>query len=151
MRKPSNQVFISHSSKDTKLINLITLGFKGRDIFPFFAKREMVGKNPVEKIVNAIDSSMALFALVTRNVVHDPYTRDWVVFEITVAKVKGIPIFCWMDQDIAQYKRFPKLIENVTDYVTFDPIEDEDCHRIVSLMIDKALELIRLKIPKYYA
>lgn len=141
MVKGSNQIFVSHSSKDTKLIDLITLGFKGRDIIPFFARREMVGENPVEKIINAIDSSMALFALITSNVVYDKYTRDWVVFEIGVAKAKDIPIFCWMDHDVAKNKAFPKLIENITDYDTFNPLRDEEYTRVVGLMVDKAYEL----------
>ena len=141
MRKKSNQIFISHSSKDTKLIDLITLGFKGRKIAPFFARRVMMGENPVEKIINAIDNSMALFALMTSNVVYDYYTRDWVVFEIAVAKVKGFPIFCWIDESVAENKVYPKLIENITDYDTFNPVYDEECYRVVGSMVEKAFEL----------
>jgi len=141
MKKNANQIFVSHSSKDTKLIDLITLGFKDRKIVPFFAKREMVGENPVEKIINAIDKSMALFALMTPNVVHDNYTRDWVVFEIAVAKVKNVPIFCWIDKGVAENKTCAKLIENITDYDTFDYPYDEECYRVVSSMVEKAFEL----------
>ena len=141
MRTNSNQIFVSHSSKDTKLIELITLGFKGRKIAPFFARRIMMGKNPVEKIINAIDNSMALFALITPNVVHDNYTRDWVVFEIAVAKVKNVPIFCWIDKGVTENKTYPKLIENITDYDTFNYPYDEEYFRIVSSMVDKAFEL----------
>ena len=107
----------------------------------------MIGKNPVEKIINAIDNSIALFALITSNVVHDTHTRDWVVFEIAVAKVKNIPIFCWMDESVAENKTYPKLIENITDYDTFNYPYDEECYRIVGLMVDKAFELIG-KPPK---
>lgn len=141
MRNNSNQIFISHSSKDTKLINLITLSFKGPDIVPFFARQVMMGKNPVEKIINAINNSMALFAVITSNVVHDPHTRDWVVFEIAVAKIRGIPIFCWIDDGVAKNRTYPKLIENITDYDTFNHVYDEQCYRAVGAMVDKAFEL----------
>jgi hypothetical protein len=137
----SDRLFVSHSSKDTKLIDLIALGFKGRDITPFFARRVMVGENPVEKIINAIDSSMALFCVMTSNVVYDNHTRDWVVFELAVAKTKGKPIFCWMDESVATLKAFPKLIENLTDYDTFKPLYDKECYRVVNSMVDKAFEL----------
>lgn len=147
MGKNSNQIFVSHSSKDTKLINLITLGFKGRNIVLFFAKHRMMGKNPVEKIINAIGNSVALFALLTPNVVHDTYTRDWVVFEIAVAKTKNIPIFCWIDEGVAKNNSYPKLIENITDYTTFNYPYDEECYRIVGSMVDRAFELVG-KPPK---
>ena len=101
----------------------------------------MVGEHPVDKITNAIDSSMALFCLMTSNVVYDNHTRDWVVFEIAVAKTKDKPIFCWMEESIATLKAFPKLIENITDYDTFNPIYDKECYRVVNSMVDKAFEL----------
>jgi len=135
------QIFVSHSSKDTRLINLITLSFKGRRIVPFFARREMAGENPVEKIIKAIDSSMALFLLMTENVVNDTHTRDWVVFEIGVAKAKNVPIFCWMHNKVGENESFPKLLENITDYDTFDYYQDEECYRVVTSMLDKALKL----------
>lgn len=137
----STQIFVSHSSKDTKLIDLITLGFKGRTFVPFFARRVMTGKNPVQKIINAIDDSMALFALITPNLVYDSHTRDWVVFEIAVAKVKDVPIFCWIDEGVAKNKMYPLLIENITDYDTFKYPYDEECYRVVGAMVDKAFVL----------
>lgn len=141
MKKNPSQIFVSHSSKDTKLIDLIALGFKDRDITPYFARQVMVGENPVEKIINAIDSSIALFVLMTSNVAYDNHTRDWVVFEIGVAKTKGKPIFCWMEESVSTLKTFPKLIENITDYDTFNPVFDKECYRMVSSMVDKAFDL----------
>lgn len=141
MKSDSDKIFVSHSSKDTKLIELVELVFKDRDIAPFFARRVMVGENPVEKIINAIDSSMALFCLMTSNVVYDNHTRDWVIFEIGVAKTKDKPVFCWMDESVAKNKTYPKLIENITDYDVFNPNHDKDCYRIVNSMLDKAFEL----------
>lgn len=138
--KPS-QIFVSHSSKDNKLINLTVLVFKDREIAPFFARRIMMGENPVEKITNAIENSLALFVLMTYNVVQDKDTRDWVVFEIAIAKSKNMPIFCWMDKRVAEEKMFPKLLENITDYDTFDSNQDEECYRVVNAMLEKVFEI----------
>lgn len=137
--KTQNQIFVSHSSQDTKLIDLTTLAFKGRDLIPYFARRVMVGENPVAKIIGALDNSLALFALITPNVVYNQDTRDWVVFEIAVAKYKKLPILCWMDKNIADSKAFPKLLENVTDYDTFQSFLDEECYRVVTAMVEKGL------------
>lgn len=136
-----NQIFVSHSSQDTKLIELTTLAFKGRELVPYFARREMAGENPVDKIIGAVDNSLALFALMTPNVVYVPDTRDWVVFEIAIAKYKKLPIFCWLDKTIADAKAFPKMLENITDYDTFQSFLDVECYRVVASMVEKAYEL----------
>jgi len=139
--KTLTQIFVSHSSQDNKLIELTTLAFKGRDLVPYFARQVMVGENPVDKIISALDNSLALFALITSNVVYYPDTRDWVVFEIAVAKYKKLPIFCWLDKAVADVKAFPKLIENITDYDTFQSFQDGECYRVVAAMVKKAYGL----------
>ncbi|MGD0994946.1 MAG: hypothetical protein ABR909_05415 [Candidatus Bathyarchaeia archaeon] len=101
----------------------------------------MEGKNPVEKIIEAISNSMGLFIIMTPNVVLDQHTRDWVVFEIAVAKTKGIPIYCWMDNTVSMDKQFPRLIENITDYDKFDLASDSECIRTVTAILEKAFEL----------
>ena len=138
-------IFVSHSSKDTETVLLIELSFANRRIKPYFAKSRMEGKNPVEKIIEAIGKSIGLFALITPNVVKDTYTRDWVVFEIGVAKAKGIPIFCWIDEKVAVTKNFPKLLENITDYDHFDCQKIDDCIRVANSVRDKASALGRLR------
>lgn len=136
----SSQIFISHSSNDTKLIELIILAFKDREVQPYFARRSVEAENPVNKIINAIDNSFALFALITPNMVFNTETRDWCVFEIGVAKHKGIPVFCWIDKMVEVAKNYPKLIENITTFDTFQSFQDEDCYRVVKLILEKAFE-----------
>ena len=131
------QVFISHSSRDEKLLDLIEFGFKNKGIIPFFARRHMRGQNPAQKIINEIGNSLALFALITSNVLYDKDTKDWVLFEIGVAKGKGKPMYCWKQEDY----ELPKVIDYITDYDTFVPHDQKDCLRIVQSMVDKALEL----------
>ena len=135
------RVFISHSSKDTKLISLIQTVFKKREVSPFFARKVMTGKEPVKKIVDAIKNSLCLFALITSNSMHDRDTRDWIVFEIAVAHVKGKRIFCWIDKSIDESDMFPNFIKNITDYDTFEYHDNESCNKMVSSIVDKALEV----------
>jgi hypothetical protein len=134
-------IFVSHSSKDTKLISLIELAFAGREIEPYFAGSRMEGKNPVEKIVDAIGKSIGFFALITPSVVEDTYTRDWVDFEVGAAKAKGVRIFCWIDKSVATNESYPKLLENITDYDLFSSQEDNECIRVVNSIRDKAFGL----------
>lgn len=138
-------IFVSHSTKDTKLIRLISLAFADREINPYFASKKIEGKNPVEKILKAITGSMGLFALITPNVVDESYTRDWVVFELGGAKALGIPIFCWVDQEVAKSKSYPRLLENLTDYNKFDSQDDEECCRVAEAIREKAFELSNLE------
>ncbi len=137
-------IFLSHSSKDTELIRLIELAFAGREIEPYFAKQRMEGKNPVAKIVEAITNSIGLFALITPAVVEDTYTRDWVVFEIGVAKAKEVPIFCWLDESIDSKKSYPRLIENITDYDNFNCQNIDSCIVAANSIRDKAFKLTGL-------
>lgn len=135
------RIFVSHSSKDTKLIRLTELTFANREIEPYFAGIRIEGKNPVDKIIEAITGSIGLFVIITPNAVNDTHTRDWIVFEIGVAKAKGITVFVWMDQKVASDKSYPQLLENITDYCKFDSENDEECYRIVGSIRDNAFKL----------
>ena len=131
-------IFISHSSKDVKLINLAELAFESLNIKPYFAKNRIEGKNPVDKIVEAISTSKAFFALITPNVVTDQHTRDYVNFEIGVARANRMKIYVWIDTSVLLNKSYPRLIENVTDYLKFDCQSDEDCCNMLNAFHDIA-------------
>jgi len=120
---------------------MIKLTFANREITPYFARTEMKGMNPVEKIVEAITESVGLFALITPNVTNDTHTRDWVVFEVGVAKARGITILSWVDQKVATAKSYPRLLENITDYDEFDCENDQECYRVVDSIRDSAFKL----------
>ncbi|MCW4001495.1 MAG: toll/interleukin-1 receptor domain-containing protein [Candidatus Bathyarchaeota archaeon] len=137
----SKRFFISHSSKDETLIGLTNLAFKNNELQPYFAGKEIEAKNPVEKIIQAIDSSFALFAYITPNVVSDKHTRDWVNFELGAAKMKGLPIVCLIDENVSSQGSFPELVKNLTDYEKFDCTNQDSCIRIVNMIREKAAQL----------
>ena len=169
MLKKQN-IFISHSSRDEEIINLIEFNFENNQIdkVPYFASRYIVGKNPADKITEAMKDSVALFVIITNNVINDIDTLNWVLFEIGLAKGREIPVFGWKAYDV---QKVPKPIEYITedfdlllvivsslytfvvfslvfggfsksstDYVTFNPYEEEDILRIVGVMMDLAIE-----------
>jgi hypothetical protein len=139
------QIFISHSSKDDQLIGLTELAFCSSDIVPYFAGRQIVGKSPVEKIIDAIEKSRGLFAYITPNSTTDQHARDWINFELGAAKMRKIPIFCLIDKLIAERNSFPELIKGITDYEKFDSSDEKDCRRIVKVVHDRAINLPEVK------
>ncbi|MCL5949369.1 MAG: toll/interleukin-1 receptor domain-containing protein [Candidatus Bathyarchaeota archaeon] len=136
MSKEEATIFVSHSSKDTLLIKFTELAFEHMDIKPYFAKNRIEGKNPVDKIIDAITSSKAFFALITPNVVNDLHTRDWVNFELGVARTNQIKIFIWIDKTILATKTYPRLIDNITDYNEFDFQSDDECYKVILVIRD---------------
>jgi len=138
--EPTKQVFISHSSKDGRIIRLIEQYFKETfkgSILPFFANKWITGENPAEKITREMRNSKVLFVLMTKNVVDDRKTRDWVLFEIGIAKGIGKKIYAWKTVDI----EVPEPVTMITDYVPFDPKDEEDIKKVVGAMMNIAYDL----------
>lgn len=131
------QVFLSHSSYDKEMIDLIQLAFEVTPVKPYFARFEKAGKNPADKIIHEIDNSDALFALLTSNVFAKTETLFWVLFEIGIAKGKDKPIHVWIGEECD----VPEFIKYITDYEKFNPKEFKDRHRAVREMITIALKL----------
>jgi hypothetical protein len=139
-----NTIFISHSSEDKILIDSITLAFKNQSIEPYFAKREMAGKNPVEKILEAIEHSIGLFVLVTPKVVNSKHTRDWVVFELGIAKARGKSIFGWIDSKVEVDKNYPDLVRELTDFLLFDCQNLDSCFNVAKCINEKAFQQLNV-------
>ena len=133
----SKQVFFSHSSKDEELISLIKLAFQLTPVKPYFARSEKAGRNPADKIVNEIDNSGALFALITSNVFDNQETLFWVLFEAGVAKGKDKPVYAWIEEGCD----VPQCFNYITDYDRFKPDDYKECHKTVSQMLSIALKL----------
>ena len=144
-RNLKKQIFFSHSNKDYKLIETINYNFEYHfekiGVHPFFARRWITGQEPLEKIINAIWNSRAVFILLTKNVLNDPITRDWVSFETGIAKtladVEYFQIFGWKSYDI----KLTDLFQRITDFQEFNPNNDKDRLRVVEDMMNLAIQL----------
>jgi len=125
------QIFFSHSSNDEGLIDLIKLVFEFTDARPYFAVSDRAAQNPADKVLNAIGTSNALFALVTSSVLDKRETLLWVIFEIGVAKAKRLPIYVWIEKG----GKVPEVISYITDYTRFKSKEAMDRQKVVREMI----------------
>lgn len=134
-------IFISHSSKDKELINLVEVNFENTriDKVPYFARGYIAGKNPADKFIEAMKDSVALFVIITNNVINDLDTLNWVLFEIGLAKGRELPVYGWKASDVEEV-RVPEPIKYITDYDTFNPYSKEELLRIVGVMMDLAIE-----------
>ncbi len=111
----SNRIFISHSSRDEDIVSAVKQAFDGLDAKPYFLEDEITGIPPVEKLIQKIGESDALFAFLT------PYTsgsetRDWIVFELGVAASKGKKIHAWHTPDA----EIPRMLQQLTTYRAFE-------------------------------
>ena len=116
------QIFISHSSKDKWLIDPICENLRRIGVDPYLAEIDTpIGYPLPEKLENAIQNSVAVFLILTSNVVNNPTTRDNINWEVSAAHTmkKKIFVFRQIDVDV------PMMISYITDYYTFDPMSRE--------------------------
>jgi len=123
------EAFLSHSSKDEKIVNSIFKICQRAKIKPNIAEFEEIesGKLGAKEIRNMIDKSDLFFLFLSENVVNDKdyqktiYTQNWVNFELGIVyaqkkekKKKSIFVF-----EPFKQLRFP--IPYLDYYVLFDP------------------------------
>lgn len=122
------EAFISHSNKDTKIVNSTFKICQRAKIKPNIAEFEEIerGKIGAKEIRDMIDRSELFFLFLSENVVNDKdyqktiYTQNWVAFELGCVyaqkkiKTKSIYVFEPFNQ-----LRFP--IPYLDYYILFDP------------------------------
>ena len=89
------QIFISHSKKDKEVIHFFLEAFAGTKVKPHLEELEKeipTGVN-AQKIEKDIQTSNAVFVLLTENVENIKHTRDWITWECGTALNKPIWIF----------------------------------------------------------
>jgi hypothetical protein len=81
------QIFISHSGRDSRIVQDILVDFEGTWVKPVLMENELkAGHLPDWKwIKDEIKKSEALFVILTNGVVTHEHTQNWVAFEIGVA------------------------------------------------------------------
>lgn len=94
------QIFISHSAKDRELVAFFAKAGATTKVKLVFEELEklVAGTVNTAKIQQDIQSSNAAFILLSANVEHTPYTRDWVVWESGVASSGNRDIWVFEQQ-----------------------------------------------------
>jgi hypothetical protein len=109
-RRSPPQIFVTHTSISKTLLTRIESVIKKEDVRLVIANQERSELNLMEKIARAIGASDALFVVLTKNALRKRSTRDWILFEVGVAKAiwknlmakvtKQYTIFAWKDVNL---------------------------------------------------
>jgi hypothetical protein len=139
-KKGKKSIFISHSRGDlNRLVKPAAFRIGCAGFEPYVASLRVAGKNPAEKVLEAIASSRALFAIITENVTRHRETRDWVLFEIGAAKSLKKPVFGWK----AARATVSEPIKQITDYSVFDPEKPKEIKQMLDMIGKQARSLRR--------
>jgi len=134
-------IFISHSRRDASLIAsiyqiLVNVGHT--PIIEEFIPESEKLPVPNDEIQKNVSLSEVVFLFLTDNVLATEYTRNWVMFEVSLARGALKRVFVFERQGVP----IPYPIPYVTDYMIFDPQSIRDLLAIQTI----AKELVG-KIP----
>lgn len=116
------QIFISHSKQDKDNIHFILEAFAGTKVKPHLEEFENAPPTGITatKIENDIQSSNAIFVLLSKNVELLKHTRDWIVWECGIGKNKDI----WLFEPSDQLGKISVVVPHYNHYVLFERTED---------------------------
>jgi TIR domain len=101
----ADQIFVSHSAKDSEIVNYFIDKFDDTGIKPVrmeYEKWSRKGRPNWIWIKDEIQGSKALFLILTRNIIKKEYTQNWIAFEIGVAAMcdPQVPVFVFREEDV---------------------------------------------------
>ena len=109
------QIFIAHNLISEKLLDEITSTLKQAQVNPLFA--EQLQNQPLYVIIQAVFQSDAMFMIITKKALQRKTIRDWILFELGLARarwrprirgeVSQIPVFLWRDITLRLSKEQP--------------------------------------------
>src|SRR5258708_7298197 len=126
------QIFVSHSQKDNAIVDFFLRAFAGTRVKPLFQELE---KEPVnglteKEISRNIESSNAVFVLVSEKVQTLEHTGYWVAWECGTAKNKDI----WIFEPVESGYRIRVVIPRFNHYVRFG--RNDDWRRYIRSVIE---------------
>ena len=121
MSKKFAQIFVSHSRKDTKILDFFakafaTTGVKWKCMEFENMQFEDMPRPQSEEINKQVKNSIATFLLLGPNVKNSDYTQNWIAFEVGLSCAYGKSV--WVFEEVGSKINFP--IPYVTDYVRYD-------------------------------
>lgn len=113
------QIFVSHSSRDTDLVDYFSRLAARSQVRLVFEEIEKLVSSSIsaERIRCDIAASGALFLLLSRHVENIPHTRDWVLWESGVAHNKDI----WVFEPLRDAGFVSVVTPYLRHYVLFEP------------------------------
>jgi len=115
MRKKLLQIFVSHSRKDTKILDFFVKAFASTGVQWKCMEFEDMQRPQSKEINKQVQNSAATFLLLGPNVKNSDHTQNWIAFEVglSCAYNKRVWVFEQMDSKVD----FP--IPYVTDYMPY--------------------------------
>jgi len=126
------QIFIAHSSKDRNLIDFFSRAFAGTKVKAIFEEFEKIltGIVTPAQIAKDIDDSKAVFVILSVNIEHTTWTRDWVVSEHAMGKNRDV----WVFEPYSQFGKISIVTPYLKHYVIFDT--NDDCLGYIRRIIE---------------
>jgi hypothetical protein len=152
-RRAPPQIFVAHTAVSRTLLGAIQNVIKKETVRPFIADHEDHGTNPAEKMTHGMRGSDALFVVLTKNALRRQATRDWILFEVGLARAvlrtRSAPatmpqqIFVWKDVRIKLPKTSP--LKLITDHRPLNTRSKRSRDRMLDEMktIARSLSILR--------
>src|SRR5437868_4051194 len=113
------QIFVSHSQKDSKIIDFVNKAFASTKVEGKYEEMEALlhGKRNSAQISADIAASNCIFVLLSKNVENLKHTRDWVVWES--GNAKGVNKDVWVIEPFEECLQLSIVIPHLQHYVCF--------------------------------
>ena len=118
------QIFVSHSSKDRELVDVLTRAFASTKVRAVYEEFEAITEGPAtaKRILQHISQSNAIFVVLGRQVEERKHTRDWVGFESGAAAASALQVNkdVWVLESAADTESLSVVIPHLNHYVCLD-------------------------------
>jgi ribosomal protein S27E len=143
------QIFISHSREDEDFKTYLNKAFAVSKVRAVYEEYESIisGDITVQKIIEDITSSDALFVILSKTIERIQYTREWIAFEAAFAYATGKDV--WIFEPADQFGQFTFVTPGVSHYA---PIyyDDGSFAKLKSIIDSYADKKSSIQRPKGY-
>jgi len=111
------RIFVSHSQRDDDIKSLFSMAFASTNVMAVFEEIERIRRKEITsfQVGQDVNSSNAIFVLLSKNVTEIPYTRDWIAAESGIGWNKDV----WVFEPYWQSGEIDVVIPMVRHYVVY--------------------------------
>lgn len=131
------KIFLSHSQADLNIINIFRNAFNETQVYPVLMEYEKFPNPPWAAIKNTIESSSALFVLLSNNLKISDHTQNWVSYEVGIADEAKKEI--WVFEDLNNQVIFP--LPKVHHYMLYSENQQDSLEYLRTIIRSYALNL----------